>query len=529
MDAVSLPDNPDALKAIIADRDSYISQLEEQVRLLKALRYQAKSEKAKPRNREGQLSLFNEAELAAMQLEKQTDEMDSAAEELEEVAAHVRKKRGRRPISPDLPRIDRVHDVADEDKTCPCGCTLSKIGEEVSEKLDIVPQKIQVIRHIRPKYACPACEGVEDDGPTVKMAPMPPQIIAQGIVTAGLLAYICVNKFVDGLPLYRQENIFARIGVEISRATMSGWMLLAANACKGLVDMMIDELRYGDILNMDETTVQVLREPERKNTAKSFMWVARGGLPGSPIVAFRYDPSRGGKVAEDILGNFKGYLQTDGYAGYNAVGARPGITHVGCMFHVRSKFMDVIKGGAKNKNGTAVTVINLIAKIYKIEKQARKDKLDPDQIKALRQEHTRPIMDKIKAILDERVMTTPPKSLLGKALAYALGQWNRVVVFLEDGRLRPDNNLAENAIRPFAVGRKNWLFAGSPAGAHASAIIYSLIETAKANGLNPYLYLLHVFTTLPQAKTNSEIRQLLPQNLTPQKLEELTAGNSVSP
>jgi transposase len=527
MDAVSLPNNLDALMAIIADKDSYISQLEEQVRLLKSLHYQFKSEKAKLRNRHGQLSLFNEVELAVIELEKQAEE-SSAAEELEKVDAHVRRKKGRRPLSPDLPRVDRIHDIADDAKICPCGCALKKIGEEVSEKLDVIPQKIQVIRHIRPKYACPTCEGVEDDGPTVKIAPMPPQIITQGIVTAGLLAYICVNKFVDGLPLYRQEQIFARIGAVISRATMSGWMLLAAAACKMLMDMMIEELRYGDILNMDETTVQVLREPERENTAKSFMWVARGGPPGSPIVTFHYDPSRGGKVAEHILGDFKGYLQTDGYAGYNAVGARPDIIHVGCMFHVRSKFMDVIKAGAKNKNGTAVTIINLIGKIYKIEKQARVDKLNPDQIKALRQEHTRPIMDKIKAILDERVLTTPPKSLLGKAITYALGQWSRVEVFLKDGRLRPDNNLAENAIRPFAVGRKNWLFAGSPAGAHASATIYSLIETAKANGLNPYLYLLHVFTSLPQAKTNTEIRQLLPQNLTPQKLEELTGGNSAS-
>jgi len=527
MDAVSLPDNLDALKAIIADKDSYISQLEEQVRLLKSLHYQFKSEKAKLRNRQGQLSLFNEVELVVIELEKQAEEC-SAAEELEKVDAHVRRKKGRRPLSPDLPRVDRIHDIADDAKICPCGCALKKIGEEVSEKLDVIPQKIQVIRHIRPKYACPTCEGVEDDGPTVKIAPMPPQIITQGIVTAGLLAYICVNKFVDGLPLYRQEQIFARIGAVISRATMSAWMLLAAHACKMLMDMMIEELRYGDILNMDETTVQVLREPERENTAKSFMWVARGGPPGSPIVTFHYDPSRGGKVAEHILGDFKGYLQTDGYAGYNAVGARPDIIHVGCMFHVRSKFMDVIKAGAKNKNGTAATIINLIGKIYKIEKQARIDKLNPDQIKALRQEHTRPIMDKIKAILDERVLTTPPKSLLGKAITYALGQWSRVEVFLKDGRLRPDNNLAENAIRPFAVGRKNWLFAGSPAGAHASATIYSLIETAKANGLNPYLYLLHVFTSLPQSKTNTEIRQLLPQNLTPQKLEELTGGNSAS-
>ena len=179
-------------------------------------------------------------------------------------------------------------------------------------------------------------------------------------------------------------------------------------------------------------------------------------------------------------------MQTDGYAGYNALGARDGLTHVGCMAHVRRKFMAVLKGdSSKHKAGTASTVVNLIGKLYHLEKQAGEQKLDPEQIKNLRQERAKPIMDRIKSILKARAETTPPKSLLGKAIAYALGQWDRLTVYLEDGLLGPDNNPAENAIRPFAVGRKNWLFSGSPSGARASAAIYSLIESAKANGLNP--------------------------------------------
>ena len=232
------------------------------------------------------------------------------------------------------------------------------------------------------------------------------------------------------------------------------------------------------------------------------MWVARGGLPERPVVLFRYDPSRAGAVATEFVGDFRSYLQTDGYAGYNSIGGSEKIIHVGCLVHVRRKFMDVLKSGSKkSKGGTARTVVNLIKKLYHLEKQAHKQKLAPDLIRQLRQEKAKPIMDKIKVLLVESGKTTPPKSLLGRAIPYALGQWDRVLIYLEDGRLSPDNNVAENAIRPFAVGRKNWLFSGSPNGAKASATIYSLIETAKANGLNPYEYLLHIFEKLPDRKS----------------------------
>ena len=402
MDVSTLPNDPAQLRGIIskmaarheaavsdlaakyevqlADKDQHIADLQDQVRLLKALRYAAQSEKAKSPHHEQQFYLFDEAEAA----QAQSEDLES---EVSEVAAHRRKKGGRRPISPDYPRVEVVHDIPDEDKVCACGCQLTRIGEEVSEKLDIVPQKIQVIRHIRPKYACRACEGVEGEGPTVKIAALPPQIIPQGIVTPGLLAYVLVNKFCDGLPFYRQQSMFARLGVDISRATMSGWALRAAEACQPLIELMYQELRSGPLINLDETTVQVLSEPGRKNTSKSYMWVARGGPPDQPVVLFRYDPGRGGKVADELVGGFKGYLQTDGYAGYTALGQRKGIIHVGCLAHVRRKFMEVGKGsGKKNKTGTASTVIDLIGKLYHLEKQAREQLLDPDQIKQLRQE-----------------------------------------------------------------------------------------------------------------------------------------------
>ena len=541
MDHRLLPDNPADLKRIIADlsarneaaksllehhesrlsehknqladKDQYISQLLEEIRLLKALRYSARSEKASPLHDELQYRLFDEAEMVCC-VEETEPPVDEG--ETTEVPAHTRKKPGRRPLPADYPRVDVLHDIPEEEKVCACGCRLSRIGEEVNEKLDIVPQKIQVERHIRPKYACPACEGVEDEGPTIKIAPLPPQIIPQGIVTPGLLAYILVNKFADGLPFYRQSTMFERLGVDISRATMSGWALRAADACEPLIGLLHEQIRSGPLINMDETTVQVLKEPGRANTAKSYMWVARGGPPGKSVVLFHYDPGRSGQVARELVGGFQGYLQTDGYIGYKALGESEGITHVGCMAHVRRKFVEVIKAGGKKKkgsnHGTAQNVIDLIAKLYLLEKQAKEQELDPEQIKQMRQEQAKPIMDKIGTLLDHRHETTPPKSLLGRAIAYALGQWERVEAYLENGILRPDNNLAENAIRPFAVGRKNWLFSGSPAGAKASAAIYSLIESAKANDLNPSEYLIQTFEKLPAAKSQNDLKALLPHN-----------------
>ena len=295
---------------------------------------------------------------------------------------------------------------------------------------------------------------------------------------------------------------------------MCGWALRAAEACRPLIELLHEEIRSGPIINLDETTVQVLKEPGRKNTSKSFMWLARGGSFESPSILFQYSASRSGKVAEELVGNFQGYLQTDGYAGYNALGEREGIVHVGCMAHVRRKFMDVLKASSKkSKGGTAQAVVDLIGKLYHLEKQARNAGLDHGRVRAMRQEQARPIMENIKALVVEREKTTPPKSLLGKALAYALGQWDRVEAYLEDGRLQPDNNLAENAIRPFAVWRKNWMFSGSPAGASASAAIYSLVETAKANGLEPLRYLNFVFERIPLAKCHEDLRALLPQHL----------------
>jgi len=521
-DLLTLPEDVSALKKIIysyeelrTNLDQNLSELrerntllEEQIRLYRAMLYGRKSEKNNEAEK-NQLGLFNEAE--------ETASVSSLEEKPQEITvpSHTRKKSGRRPLPDDLPREEVIHDLAEEEKLCPCGSQLSRIGEEVSEKLDIIPARVRVIKHVRYKYACKGCEGVESEGGAVKVADLPLQLIPQGIATEGLLAFILISKFADALPFYRQEKIFERLGVEIGRATMANWAIHTGQRCKPLIELLWREICSGPVINMDETPVQVLNEPGRANTSKSYMWVFRGGEIKQPAVLFRYDPSRSGKFLLKELEDYSGYIQTDGYKGYNALGSRSGIIHMGCWAHVRRKFVDVVKGRVKNekKKGHADTALEYIQQLYAIEKSADLQELSISDRYQLRQEKARPLLKQIRELLEELAPKTPPQGLLGKAVEYALDLWDRLERYTEDGRLRPDNNLAENAIRPFVVGRKNWLFSASPRGAEASAAIYSLIETAKANNLEPYRYLRYLFERLPAAKTEADYRALLPQHV----------------
>ncbi|MHC1726757.1 MAG: IS66 family transposase [Syntrophobacteraceae bacterium] len=261
------------------------------------------------------------------------------------------------------------------EKVCACGAELSKIGEEVCEKLDIIPAKIQVIRHIRFKYACKDCEGVESDDPTVIIAPPPPQIIPKGIATPGLLAHVAVSKYADALPLYRQEKIFERCGIEINRSTMAGWMVMAAQSCAPAMDLLYKQLRSGPLINIDETPVQVLKEPGRANTTKSYMWVFRGGPPDKPVVIFRYSSTRSGEIPREVLQGYRGYCRTDAFSGYDGLEqAIEGVQLVGCFVHARRNFVKVIDArgkGAKAKTGSAEVTLGYIGQLYRIEKAAR--------------------------------------------------------------------------------------------------------------------------------------------------------------
>jgi len=451
------------------------------------------------------------------------EKLEDEAEEIV-VPEHRRKKRGRRPLPKELPRVDVVHDIPEEEKVCSCGCKKKRIGEEVSEQLDIVPAKVRVIRHIRPKYACNNCKCDNTEGSAVAIAPAAPQIIPKSIASPGLLAYILVSKFVDHLPFYRQEKLFERLGVDICRATMSRWAIQAASACQVLLNLLQDELLSGFYVHADETTLQVLAEPGRPPTTRSYMWVFRRGDPDRPILIFRYDETRSSSVASAFLCGFKGYVQTDGYAGYDFLDGLAGVRHMGCMAHARRKFTDVVKaqGKSRSKSGSADVAISYFSKLYAIEKKARQNNCSPDQIYEMRQKKARPILEEFHGWLVKRSQQVPPKSLLGKAISYCLSQWDRLVVYLEDGRLSIDNNAAENAIRPFVLGRKNWLFAGTPEGAEASASLYSLLLTAEANGHEPYSYLRFVFERLPHAAKLAEYEALLPWNIDSKKLATKT-------
>jgi hypothetical protein len=332
------------------------------------------------------------------------------------------------------------------------------------------------------------------------------------MASPGLLAHITVSKYQDALPLYRQETILQRIGVDIPRATMANWMIKAGGLVQPLINLMQDRLLSHDIIQMDETTVQVLKESGKKAQSKSYLWLQRGGPPEQPVVLYHYDPGRGAGVAKRLLEGFKGYLQTDGYDGYNAVVASNDLVHVGCMAHARRRFSEAVKAqGKTKKRGKAHRGLTLIQKLYRVEKQARK--LTPEKRCEHRQRHAKPVLDEMRTWLDQSLQQVPPTSVTGKALHYLHNEWDKLIRYLDDGRLEIDNNAAENAIRPFVVGRKNWLFSDSVKGVAASANLYSLIETAKANGMEPYAYLRYLFTELPKAGTVDAIEALLPGSL----------------
>lgn len=494
---------------------SEIKILREQISYLQNKLFGRRSEKIT--KDDGQLSLFDFPELPVPE--------DDEPEEVS-IASHTRKKRGRKPLPDNLPRVEIIHDLTDEEKRCQCGCQKTRAGEETSEQLDIIPARMQVIRHIRYKYVCRNCEGVEDPGPTVSIARMPDQIIPKSIATPALIAHVLTSKFVDALPFYRQEKQFKRLGVDIPRATMCGWAMKVSDACRIFLDMFQDEIRSGPLINIDETTLQVLKEPGRKFDQKSYMWVFRGtSSDGRVTLLYQYHPTRSGDVVLSFLNGYQGVVQTDGYSGYAFLDKKTGIAHVGCLAHVRRKFVDVTKAAGKIKTkgpGGADAALKYIRKLYKIEREARERNLTADELFKERQSKSVPILKEFKVWLDAMVEKTPPQGLLGKAVAYSLNQWDRVFVYTNHGLVSPDNNDAENSIRPFVVGRKNWLFNATPEGAAASATFYSLIETAKANGIEPYAYLNHLCEHLPEAMTTENFKALMPQYLDKTKLQDLS-------
>lgn len=496
----TLPNDPETLKRIIQQQATRIAALEESLRLQKLKMFGARSEKSADQG-----EMFNEAELSVVVEECL---IESEAEQTQPDTTTPKAKRGRKPLPADLPRVRIEHDLPEADKRCACGCLQSEIGEVTSEQLDIVPAQIRVLVHVRKKYTCSVCEG------GVQTAPLAPQPIPKSNASPGLLAHIVTAKYQDALPLYRQETILNRLGIDIPRNTLAKWMIKAGELVQPLLNLLEDSLLAYPVLHCDETSVQVLQEPGKTPTSKSYMWVRVGGPPTQPIRLFHYADNRGGDVARVLLSDYQGYVQTDDYAGYNGACSTNKITQLGCWAHVRRKFIEAQKAnsGKNKKPSKADMAISLIGKLYLIEKRIKDS--DTTIKYQVRQQEAAVQLNTIREWLDKTLHTSLPKGLLGKALAYMDKNWDKLTVYINDGRLNIDNNPAENAIRPFVVGRKNWLFSATVSGAKSSANLYSLIETAKANGQQPYAYLRYLFSELPKASSVEDIEKLLPWRVT---------------
>lgn len=474
----------------LKNKGIYIAQLEELIKQFKRKQYSYSSEKISL----DQLGLFNEAEV---QLK---EEQDAQAAIWKKPAKH---NKPRISIPADYPREIITHDLAQADKVCPHdGSALTLIGHEAHEQLEIIPAQVKVLQHQRLKYACDCCKQY------VVTADKPKQPIEKSIVSPNLLAYVATQKYADALPLYRQATIFKRLGIELNRTNLANWLVKGGELTQPLINLLQEQALNAPVVHMDETTLQVLNEPGKTPQSKSYLWLT-ACFGERPITVFHYAPTRSQAIPQNLLNEQVKALMVDGYAGYQSACDDYDITRLGCWAHARRKFVEAQQ--VQGKAGHAADAIALIGQLYRIEKKI-KDK-PPDERHAIRQRQARPIIDKLRVWLQTTQPQIPPQSALGKALHYLQHQWPRLIQYLENGAYPIDNNLAENAIRPFTVGRKNWLFANSQAGANASANLYSLIETAKANNLNPHSYLQQVFTHLPNAKTLEDVEQLLPWNI----------------
>ena len=487
-------------EALIASRDrtivykeAKIAKLTAEIRRLQRVQFAARSEKMDPEQR----ALFDEAmaaDLAAVEAELEEAQHSDGETR---TASAPRTAPKRRPLPPELPRIETRH----EPESCDCGtcgAALVPIGEHVSEKLDCEPLRFFVRRDVYPQYACRACE-------TIHAEPVAPSVLDRGIAAPGLLAQVVIAKYVDHLPLYRQETIHARSGVEIGRTTLAEWCGVVGLRLQPLVDALRTELLTAPVLHADETPVAQL-DPGAGKTKRAYLFAYRT-TDENPIVVFEYAGSRSGKHAAAFLGDWKGALMVDDYSGYKAL--FPRITELGCWAHARRKFVDLHKASGSL---IANEAIQRIAALYRSEAQA--DELDLDERWRWRQQHAKPVIDDLKRWLD----TTRPQVLGASgtltAIDYTLKRWAALTRYLDDGRFPIDNNPIENAIRPIALGRKNWLFAGSETAGRRAAAIMSLLATAKANGHEPHAWLTDVLTRLPTT-LNRNIGELLPHRWQP--------------
>lgn len=488
-----------------AELTAKLNWFEEQFRLSQQKRFGASSERTHP----DQLELFNEAESDA----------NPAAEEptVETITYRRKKQQGQREaMIENLPVETIEYRLTEDEQTCSCcGGVLHEMSTETRQELKIVPAVVKVVKHVRFVYACRRCENEAITTPVIT-TPMPRPVYPGSLASSSMMAYIMSQKYVESMPLYRQEQQFARLGVLLSRQTLANWMIYGADQwLRLLYERMHEHLLQQDILHADETTLQVLREPGRSAESTSYLWLYRTGREGPPIIVYEYQQTRAGEHPRKFLSGFSGYLHVDGYSGYHKIS---NVTLVGCWAHARRKFDEALKALPDSKRPTSVAAgegLDFCNRLFAIERDVKD--AAPEERTLIRLVRSRPILDAFSAWLRTQRSRVLPKSALGVAITYCLNQWEKLEAFMKDGRLEIDNNRSERSIKPFVIGRKNWMFSNTPRGAKASSMIYSMIETAKENGLNPFIYLTYLFEKLPNLEDPKDpmaLDKLLPWSQT---------------
>lgn len=497
----------EALKALVKERDEQIQQLEKlnewyekQLKLSRKKMFGASSEKSAYADTE-QLNLFNEAEAERAAINPEPT--------IETITYKRKKQKGAREAKlAELPVETVEYTLPESEQTCKkCEGALHVMSKEVRKELKIIPAKVSVVEHVSFVYACRNCEKHDIETPVVT-APSPKALIAKSLVSPSLMANIMHQKFVNAMPLYRQEQEFKRLEVLLSRQTLANWMIKGSALLKPLVDRMKAELLAKDVLHADETTLEVLCEPGRPAQTSSYMWLYRTSGCDMPIVLYDYQEGRSGKFAKEFLKGFHGYLHTDGWGGYHQL-EENGVTLCGCWAHMRRKFNEALTVCTDKKTSPEAKGFAFCNALFDIEPDPKKQQVTAEELYNLRQEKSKPLAEEFFQWVNQQLDRTLPKSLLGTALQYAINQKKYLLSFLEDGRIELSNNRAERSIKPFVIGRKNWLFCNTPAGASSSAIIYSLVETAKENKLKPFEYLTYVFEQI-QLHGSENMEYLLP-------------------
>jgi transposase len=484
----------------IQQRDQYIQILEELLRWKRIQQFGASSEKSAH-----QIHLFDEAELE-VEIDVLRDQLPDDVKE--EEAPPASRKRRQRGFSDKLLRERIELTLSDEDKAGAIKTFFTKVKEE----LQFIPAQLKVLEYWQEKAV------FEQNGEErILAAVRPAHPLGKCTATTSLLAYVITSKYADGLPLYRLEHMLKRLGHEISRTSMAHWVIRLDDVFKPLINLMREVQNSSDYLQADESRIPVLKEDGKTAQSDKWMWVTRGGPPGKPSVLFEYDPSRAGKVPVRLLDDFSGILQADGYSGYGKVCRDNNITRIGCWDHARRKFVEATKGakpqgkGKPQKVSKADVALSHINKLYAIERQIKE--LGVDERYRIRQELSVPRLEALKIWLTTNAGKVAKGTMTRTAMDYTLNQWPTLIGYCERGDLHISNVLAENAIRPFALGRKAWLFADTSRGARASATCYSLVETAKANSLEPSAYIQSVLDRIAEADSLEKLEALLPWNV----------------